>query len=59
MRDQNGNILDSFSCSTQGVKQCSFAVYQNWSKLKIAYESLTGGAQEVVVDCIARNCGGW
>ncbi|MCL9770633.1 hypothetical protein NAT47_09395 [Flavobacterium sp. HXWNR69] len=59
VRDQNGNILDSFSCSTQGVKQCSFAVYQNWSKLKIAYESLTGGAQEVVVDCIARNCGGW
>lgn len=55
-RGKDGRIKDSRDCSTLGVKQCSFAQYQNWSSARIIYESFSGGAQEVMTDCIKRNC---
>lgn len=58
-RDKNGNIKDNTDCSTKGVQQCTYSVYQTWSNAKIVYESLTGGAQEVIKDCILKNCIGW
>ena len=58
-RDKDGNISDSLECSTFGVNQCAFSTYQQWSDAKIILKSFTGGAQEVLVDCIARNCIGW
>lgn len=56
---ENETFNDNFECSAAGIKQCAFAVYNTWSKAKIIYESLTGGAQNVVVECAARNCLGW
>lgn len=58
-RDKDGNISDSLECSTFGVNQCAFSTYQQWSDAKIILKSFTGGVQEVLVDCIARNCIGW
>ncbi|PIB32445.1 hypothetical protein BFP78_11455 [Gaetbulibacter sp. 5U11] len=57
--DSNGNISDSTECSQQGIKQCAFSTYQQWSTAQIIWESLTGGAQQVVLSCGTRNCFGW
>lgn len=57
--DSNGNISDSTECSQKGVKHCAYAVYQQWSTAQIIYESITGGAQQVLLDCGIRNCLGW
>ena len=57
--DSNGNISDSTNCTPQGIKQCSFSVYQQWSTPKIVLSSIAGVAQAVMADCYYRNCFGW
>ena len=58
-RDKDGNISDSTDCSTKGIQQCAYSVYQQWSTAKIVFMSLTGGSQAVFGECSARNCIGW